>query len=65
MCSGRVSIGAAGSESKGDGVELMLRCFHREMEEPSRSTSPFFPEKGRTALVSKKKFLAGNSNDFK
>ena len=31
------------------------------MEEPSRSTSRF-SEKGRTALVSRKKFLAGNSN---
>ena len=32
------------------------------MEEPSRSTSRFSTEKGRTALVSQKKFLAGNSD---
>ena len=30
--------------------------FHREMEEPSRSTSLFSAEKGQTALVSRKKF---------
>ena len=43
----------------------ILRNFHLEMEEPSRSTSRFSADNGRTALVSRKKFLAGNSNDFK
>ena len=40
-----------------------LFCFQREMEEPSWSTSRFFPGNGRTALVSR--FLVENSNDFK
>ena len=43
-------------------VQQWLTCFHREMEEPSRSTRRFSTENGLTALVSQKTFLAGNSN---
>ena len=43
-------------------VNAVAMGFHREMEEPSRSTSRFSADKGRTALFSRKKFLPGNSN---